>query len=72
MKDKEKIVRDLVNTFNDRDELHEAYKNKMKSIIFNFADEFILAMAESKITTELLIWEFVDTYVEERFKPEKE
>ena len=31
--DKEELVRKLVSTFNTRDELHEAYKTKMKQIL---------------------------------------
>lgn len=68
MKDKEKLLKDLVNRFNDRDELHNSYKEKMKSILYNFADAIILAMSEDEITTELSIWEFVEKFVEERFK----
>jgi hypothetical protein len=72
MKDNEKIVRDLVNTFNDRNELPIASKGKMKQILFQFTDSFIVALNNDKLDTQLSIWEFIDQFVEERFKPQEE
>jgi hypothetical protein len=66
--DRKKIVEDLVNTFNDRDELHEAYKEKMKEIIAyaflefaDFADSNPNASGE-----DVEIW--IGCFVEEHFK----
>ena len=71
IKNKEKIVRDLVNTFNDRDDLHSAYKHKMKQIISLALGEFLLFYAESsRSMNEISDW--VDNFVEERFKPSDE
>ncbi len=64
--DKEKIVRDLMNTFNDRDQLHEAYKQRMKSIFFYFA-EMLAKEIEDKEDFDLI--KFIDSFVEERFTP---
>lgn len=63
--EKEKLVRDLVNTYNDRDELHIAYKERMKSIFFAFF-EFM-----SEKNENLSLEEWIDSFVEERFKPEE-
>jgi len=64
--DKEKLVRDLVNTFNDRDQLHVAYKEKMKSIFFYFS-EALASEVETKEDFDLM--KFIDSFVEERFTP---
>lgn len=66
---KEKLVRALVNTFNDRDELHIEYKKKMKEILSIFAS----ALAQRIIAEEekeFDLREFIDIFVEERFKPQ--
>lgn len=70
--DNEKIVRDLVNTFNDRDHLHLAYKNRMKYILLNFfcAIHVEYESYSNEIDPDDLM-KFIDTYVEEHFKPEK-
>ena len=38
IEEKERIVRDLVDTFEDRNHLHIAYKNKLKGILLNFSE----------------------------------
>lgn len=71
--DKEKLVRDLVNTFNDRDEIHMAYKSKMKGIFLDFFCCIISNFDNTNdedITPGMLV-SFIDSYVEERFRPEK-
>jgi hypothetical protein len=64
--DKEKLVRDLVDTFNDHDQLHVAYKEKMKSIFFYFS-EVLASEVETKEDFDLM--KFIDSFVEERFTP---
>lgn len=66
----EKIVKDLVNTFNDRDELHIAYKAKMKNIILYAFDEIGKFHEENPDMDEMDVIKFVNNFVEERFKPE--
>jgi len=61
---KEKLVRDPVNTFIDRDELHEAYKKKLRGILIHFAlalEEFEKDASTDRSTT---LYEFVDAYIE--------
>ena len=70
--DKEKIVRDLVNTFNDRDQLHAAYKKRMKGIFFDFfccITENFEDQPEENINIQM-IKSFINQYVEQRFKPQ--
>ncbi len=68
MKDKEKLVKDLVNTFNDRDELHIVYKEKMKGIL----ESFIYDLGEEEgIDSEKELKQFISDWVELRFRPEK-
>jgi hypothetical protein len=70
IKDKEQIVRDVVNSFNDADELHKAYKNKMKFIIVEVFHEFGL-WADGKDFDENDLAKWIDNFVEERFKPQE-
>ena len=63
--EREKLVRDLVNTFNDRNELHIAYKVKMKEIIKNVLYEFGSYCSENPD-----IEEWINNFVEERFRPQ--
>jgi hypothetical protein len=69
--EKEKLVKDLVNTFNDRDVLHAAYKEKMKHIITYAIIEFVnmINEKEEEITDECIA-KFINNFVEEKFKPE--
>jgi hypothetical protein len=71
LKDKEKLVRDLVNTFNDRDELHKSYKSKMKEIILMSIVEFIEFFKNNECKTNLDVIQWVDKFVEERFRKEE-
>lgn len=48
--DKEKLVRDLVNTFNDCDELHISYKAELKKILIKFA--LVLEEYEDDVSSE--------------------
>lgn len=68
MKNREQIVKDLVNTFNDRDALHEAYKEKMKEVIATALCEFLIAIATEPETDA---GEWTDEFVETRFKAER-
>lgn len=66
--DREKLVRDLINTFNDRNELHIAYKEKMKGIILHAFQCF----SEDIENGDLMpLEEWIDNFVEERFKVQK-
>jgi hypothetical protein len=70
LKDKEKLVRELVDTFKDRNELHEAYKKKMKGIIlcvFSEFSRFAEEVGEDNINEESIA-NWIDNFVEERFK----
>jgi hypothetical protein len=62
---KEKLVRDLVNTFNDRDELHMAYKEKVKQILHNFVEALSGPLQEEEFDMNA----FIEEFVESRFKP---
>ena len=70
MKNKEKIVRDLVNTFNERDELHAEYKARMKIILLDFY--YDSAYADPEFATREDLISFIENFVETRFKPSKE
>lgn len=71
--DKEKLVRDLVNTFEDRDILHFMYKKKMREILSIFIGEFLgIFLKNQKIENddfEIYLEKWIDDFVEERFKP---
>lgn len=67
IKNKKKLVRDLVKAFDDRDHLHQAYKEKIKQMLMEYTES--LAYLPSDCTGEM-IEEFIDIYVETRFKPE--
>ena len=67
MKNREKLVRDLVNTFNDREELHCAYKKKMEEIIFVAIHKFLTKLEEDG-DSELSEW--IHEFVEETFRPQ--
>ncbi len=71
LKNKEKIVRDLVNTFNDRDELHKAYKEKMKHIFADFVSAYLECRTD-KDCSKISLEDFIDAYVETRFTPSDE
>lgn len=71
IKNKEKIVKDLVNTFNDRDELHKAYKERMKAILWDFMSDYLECRSDKECSKISLV-EFIDAYVETRFKPSDE
>ena len=68
-----KLVEDLVNTFNDRDELHEAYKVRLAKIICialnEFAD-FAENCKENKL--EMTVMDWCKDFVEQRCKKEPE
>lgn len=67
--DKEEIVRRLVETYNDRDELHTAYKEKMKEIILIAFCDF-QEYANRNEDFDVIKW--IENFVEERFRPSKE
>lgn len=69
-KEREKIVKDLVNTFNDRDELHEAYKSRMKEIILYAMNELGQFYEDNPDIDEIDLVSWIDNFVEERFKPQ--
>lgn len=67
LKDKEKIVRDLINSFEDRDDLHQAYKEKMKKLIHNALETFCDFLDKSSPDEDMILSKWVNDYVEERF-----
>lgn len=71
IEERERIVRDLINTFNDRDELHEACKSKMKEIITYAIIEFTNLIDENPNVNDGDIYEWINKFVEERFRPAK-
>ena len=71
LKNKEKLVRDLVNTFNDRDELHEAYKKKMKEIFSDLISVYLECRSDAECS-KISLTDFIDAYIETRFKPRDE
>jgi hypothetical protein len=72
IKNKKKLVEDLVNTFNDRDELHIAYKKKVKHILFDSITSFLKDFEDYPhddiMVSDLNEW--ISIYVETRFKPQ--
>ena len=67
MNNKEKLVRDLVNTFNDGDELHKAYKKKMTDILFQCFEYYADWLKKDGPMPELK--DIIDQFVEIHFKP---
>lgn len=70
--DKEKLVKDLVNTYEDGNERHQAYKKMMKNIIaiaiadfFDFLDE----NPDNLIFSQEQLNKWVSNFVEDKFKP---
>lgn len=66
--DKEKMVRELVDTFNDKDELHIAYKKKMKGIITLALVSFI--EDANNEDADIFIDAWVNDFVEKYFNNE--
>jgi hypothetical protein len=68
MDKKEKLVRNLVNTFNDRDELHIAYKKQVKDMLL-FAFSSYVSYIDSMIEKDVPLEPWIDKFIEENFKP---
>jgi len=77
IKNKKKIIKDLMSTFEDRSALHEAYKEKMKDIIL-ISVSYVLVKVEEyifahgKVPCEIEIYKFISEFVESHFEMEKE
>jgi hypothetical protein len=77
IKSKERIVRDLMSTFEDRNELHAEYKQRMKDIIL-ISISYVLgkieehALANDGVPSEIEICQFVNEFVENHFEMAKE
>ncbi len=69
IKDKKKLVEDLINTFKDRDHLHESYKGTMKEIIAYAFSEFATFANENPMSTGQEVEKWINDFVEEKFKP---
>jgi hypothetical protein len=69
---KKQLVEDLVSTFEDRNALHAAYKEKMKGILLMAIVEFIVHSAELKEGEPLDPEGWVDSFVESHFKRDDE
>ncbi len=72
IKNKKKLVEDLVNTFNDRDELHIAYKANMSNLIYNALRAFILEAEECEDGAKINIGDWCDQFVEKVCFKERE
>ena len=71
-KDKEKLVRDLVDTYEDGNERHQAYKKMMKNIITIAIGDFFDFLDEHQDNLDLSqeqLNKWVSNFVEDRFKP---
>jgi hypothetical protein len=64
----EKIVRDILNTFDDHDELHIAYKTKMKEIITYAIIGFVDFIDKNSNVEDADIMEWINNFVEKGFK----
>lgn len=74
MNNKEKLVRDLLSTFDDRNDLHEAYKKKMKEILENFIYSLVQSSLGNKKFDKISLYdlrEFINLYIENHCRPEK-
>lgn len=63
IKDKKKIIEDLVNSMEGRNDLHELYKIKMKNILMHFSCS--VAQLDDDLSQDEFI-KYIDKYVEER------
>lgn len=77
IKNKKRIVRDLTYTFEDRNELHATYKQRMKDIIL-ISISYVLgkieehALAHDSELSEIEIYQFIHEFVENNFEMAKE
>ncbi len=73
-KERKKLVEDLVDTFEDRNELHKVYKARVKIMIRDAIECFSKFLMSSggehwdSATTHRNLDLFVDRFVESRFK----
>lgn len=74
IKDKKKIVEDLIDSFEGRSDLHRAYKDVMKKIIcdaiIKYADHLIECEEQEVEFLEPELW--VHYYAEKHFRPIEE
>jgi DNA-binding Xre family transcriptional regulator len=69
MDDKEKKVKDLVDSLYDRTQLHVEYKAKMKAILLHSIREFCTFVEQTPDIEDGDVLEWINKHVEERFKP---
>jgi hypothetical protein len=72
MKNKKQIVEDLVNTFNDRDHLHTAYKKKLSSIIYLAIQSFLEHAENFSDGSEINVGDWCDQFVERTCRKQEE
>ena len=63
--DKEKLVKDLIDTFKDDAEIHLAYKDRMRQLI---ADALISLGKDATEKPDLNLIEWIQNFVDNRFK----
>jgi len=67
--DKEKIVRDLVNSFDSRSELHQTYKKRLKDMMMDCIENFLSEYIEKdNFSTYEDVEKWIDNFVESRTK----
>jgi len=64
------LIEDLVNTFQDREAVHKAYKSKMKEIISYTLMVFFEFMHNNPKSEPGDVLEWVNNFVEKTFKVE--
>lgn len=70
--DREKLIRETIERFKDQEDLHQAYKNRMKGILLLAIAEVIGHVVSLKEGDPFDIEEWVDKYVEENTKGSKD
>ncbi len=68
--DRELLVRQLVDSFDSRSDLHKAYKGKVKRMMMDCIQEFLNEYIEKdNFSTYEDLEKWVENFVETRFKP---
>ena len=68
--DKEKLVRELLETYENGNARHKFYKSVMKKIIYDAFSEFYEKHKNNEVSEKQLV-EWIDEFVEEKFTPKK-
>jgi hypothetical protein len=68
--DKEKLIRDFVEGFDDQTELHAVYKEKMKEILTSFFCYLLIELRDKDIEVPSIM-KLIHHFVEDHFHLEK-